>query len=105
MFANLKTKDFALEATQLTDPDKLCTLLALLAFAVGLAVKTGITMVRLHPIPVKNTAAELGRCSLSACTRSAKSSSPHVPDQIIAFLGQLLSPKLPIKPLRFLAFR
>jgi hypothetical protein len=27
------------------------------------------------------------------------------PDQIIAFLGQLLSPKLPIKPLRFLAFR
>ena len=27
------------------------------------------------------------------------------PNQIIAFLGQLLSPKLPIKSLRFLAFR
>src|SRR5437870_9407496 len=33
MFGNLKTKGFALEATHLTDPDKLCTLLALLAFA------------------------------------------------------------------------
>src|SRR5450756_1875325 len=36
MFGNLKTKGFALEATHLTDPDKLCTLLALLAFAVAL---------------------------------------------------------------------
>jgi hypothetical protein len=27
------------------------------------------------------------------------------PAQIIAFLGQLLSPKLPVKPLRFLALR
>jgi hypothetical protein len=53
MFANLKTKGFALEATHLTDPDKLCTLLALLTFAVALTVKTGVTMVRLHPIPVK----------------------------------------------------
>jgi hypothetical protein len=38
MFGNLKTKGFALEATHLTDPDKLCTLLALLAFAVALTV-------------------------------------------------------------------
>jgi hypothetical protein len=35
MFGNLKTKGFALEATHLTDPDKLGTLLALLAFAVA----------------------------------------------------------------------
>jgi hypothetical protein len=27
------------------------------------------------------------------------------PDQIIAFLGELLCPKLPVKPLRALAFR
>ena len=38
MFGNLKTKGFALEATHLTNPDKLCTLLALLAFAVALSV-------------------------------------------------------------------
>ena len=53
MFGNLKTKGFALEATHLTDPDKLCTLLALMAFAVALTVKTGVAMARLHPIPVQ----------------------------------------------------
>src|ERR1035437_497880 len=44
MFGNLKTKGFALEATHLPDPDKLCTLLALLAFAVALTVKTGVSI-------------------------------------------------------------
>ena len=42
MFGNLKTKGFALEATHLTDPKKLCTLLALLAFALG-ATGVGLT--------------------------------------------------------------
>jgi len=41
MFGNLKTQDLALAVTHLTDPDKLCALVALLAFAVALAVKTG----------------------------------------------------------------
>ncbi|MGH8649293.1 MAG: IS4 family transposase, partial [Burkholderiales bacterium] len=53
MFGNLKTKGFAMEATHLTDPDKLCTLLALLAFAVALSVKTGVARARLHAIPIK----------------------------------------------------
>ena len=67
MFVNLKTKGFALEATHLTNPDKLCTLLALLALAVALTVKTGVARARLHaiPFPSKNMAAALGRCSLS----------------------------------------
>ena len=47
MFGNLKTKGFALEATHLTNPDKLCTLFALLAFAVALSVKTGGAKARL----------------------------------------------------------
>ena len=55
MFGNLKTKGFALEATHLTDPHKLCTLLALLAFAVVLTVKTGVAKARLHAIPNKKT--------------------------------------------------
>jgi hypothetical protein len=54
MFGNLKTKGFALESTHLTNPDKLCTLLALLAFAVALSVKTGAARARLHAIPIKN---------------------------------------------------
>ena len=105
MFGNLKTKGFALEATHLTDPDKLCTLLALLAFAVALTVKTGVAMARLHAIPIKKH----GRfaCSLFALglhtLRKICVAASH--DQIIAFLALLLSPKLPIKPMRALAFR
>ena len=105
MFGNLKTKGFALEATHLTDPDKLCTLLALMAFAVALTVKTGVAMARLHPIPVKKhgrRAWSLFALGLNTLRKIFVAASP---DQIIAFLGQLLSPKLPIKSLRFLAFR
>jgi hypothetical protein len=54
MFGNLKTKGFALEATHLTDPNKLHTLLALLAIAVALTVKTGVARAQLHTIPIKN---------------------------------------------------
>src|SRR5471030_2437903 len=105
LFGNLKTKGFALEATHLTDPNKLCTLLALLAFAVALTVKTGVAMARLHPIPVKKhgrRAWSLFALGLHTLRKIFVAASP---DQIIAFLGQLLSPKLPIKSLRFLAFR
>ena len=105
MFGNLKTKGFALEATHLTNPDKLCTLLALLAFAVALTVKTGVAMARLHPIPVKNhgrRARSLFALGLHTLRKIFVAASPA---QIIAFLGQLLSPKLPVKPLLALAFR
>ena len=105
MFGNLKTKGFALEATHLTDPDKLCTLLALLAFAVALTVKTGVAMAHLHPIPVKNhgrRARSLFALGLHTLRKIFAAASPA---QIIAFLGQLLSPKLPVKPLLALAFR
>jgi hypothetical protein len=105
MFGNLKTKGFALEATHLTDPDKLCNLLALLAFAVALTVKTGVAMARLHPIPVKKhgrRAWSLFALGLHTLRKIFVAASP---DQIIVFLAQLLSPKLPIKPLRSLAFR
>ena len=105
MFGNLKTKGFALEATHLTDPNKLCTLLALMAFAVALTVKTGVAMARLHPIPVKShgrRAWSLFALGLNMLRKICVAAS-H--DQIIAFLDQLMSPKLPIKPLRALAFQ
>jgi hypothetical protein len=105
MFGNLKTKGFALEATHLTDPNKLCTLLALLAFAMALTVKTGVAWARLHPIPIKKhgrRACSLFALGLHTLRKIFVAASP---DQIIAFLGILLSPKLPIKPMRSLAFR
>jgi hypothetical protein len=105
LLGNLKTKGFALEATHLTDPDKLGTLLALLVFAVALTVKTGVAMARLHPIPVKThgrRARSLFALGLHTLRKIFVAASP---DQIIAFLDQLLSSKLAVKPLRALAFR
>src|SRR5665811_692832 len=81
MFGNLKTKGFALEATHLTDPDKLCTLLALLAFAVALTVKTGVAMAHLHPIPVKNHGRRarslfaLGHAAQNLCRSKSRSNN------------------------------
>jgi len=105
MFGNLKSKGFALEATHLTDPNKLATLLALLAFAVALSVKTGVANARRHPVPIKKhgrRAWSLFALGLHTLRKIFVAASPH---QIIDFLVQLLSPKLPIKRLLSLAFR
>ena len=104
MFGNLKTKGFALESTHLTNPDKLCTLLALLAFAVALSVKTGVARARLHAIPIKTHGRRAWSLFALGLNTLRKIFAAGSPDQIIAFLAQLLSPKLPIKPLLSLAF-
>jgi hypothetical protein len=105
MFGNLKTKGFALEATHLTDPDKLSTLLALLAFAVALTVKTGVARARVHDIPIKKHGRRAWSLFALGLSTLRKIFVAARPAQIIAFLGQLLSPKLPVKPLLALAFR
>ena len=105
MFANLKTKGFALEATHLTDSGKLCTLLALMAFAVALTVKTGVAMARLQPIPIKHHGRRAWSLFALGLNTLRKIFVAANPDQTIAFLDQLLSPKLPVQSLRFLAFR
>jgi len=104
MFGNLKTKGFALESTHLTNPDKLCTLLALLAFAVALSVKTGAARARLHAIPIKTHGRRAWSLFALGLNTLRKILAAGSPDQIIAFLAQLLSPKLPVKPLLSLAF-
>jgi Transposase DDE domain len=104
MFGNLKTKGFALESTHLTNPDKLCTLLALLAFAVALSVKTGAARARLHAIPIKTHGRRAWSLFTLGLNTLRKIFAAASPDQIIAFLAQLLSPKLPVKPLLSLAF-
>lgn len=104
MFGNLKTKGFALESTHLTNPEKLCTLLALLAFAVALSVKTGAARARLHAIPIKTHGRRAWSLFALGLNTLRKILAAGSPDQIIAFLVQLLSPKLPLKPLLSLAF-
>src|SRR3978361_145436 len=49
LFAALKTRGFNLEATHMTDPVKLSTLIAILAMAAGVAYKTGLWAVGGQP--------------------------------------------------------
>jgi hypothetical protein len=53
LFANLKSRGFDLEATHLTNPAKLETLIACLAIAVALAAKSGVAAEAHAPIPRK----------------------------------------------------
>ena len=77
MFGNLKTKGFALEATHLTDPDKLGTLLALLALPWCSPSKPASLWRACIPSRSKTMAAALARCLLSASIRCVKSLSPQ----------------------------
>jgi Transposase DDE domain len=67
LFANLKSKGFNLEDTRITAPEKLTTLLAVLALTVTLCVKTGVALARWRPLsPSRSMGAAHGRCSRSA---------------------------------------
>jgi hypothetical protein len=100
MFGNLKTKGFNLEDTHITDRGKLSTLLAVLAMAVALCVKTGVAAARLKSIPIKKH----GRRAVSLFALGLgvlrKIFAAEMPDQVIVFLDQLLSSKIPLKPLK-----
>ena len=77
-----------------------------MAFAVVLTVKTGVAMARAcSPFPSKKHGRRAWSLFALGLHTLRKIFVAANPDQIIAFLGQLLSPKLSIKSLRFLAFR
>ncbi len=54
LFANLKTRGFDMEATHIANPKKLATLMAILAIATAIAVKTGVAANAAKPVPVKS---------------------------------------------------
>ncbi len=54
LFANLKTRGFDLETTHIANPKKLATLIAILAIATALAVKTGVAANAAKPVPIKS---------------------------------------------------
>lgn len=102
LFANLKTKGFNLEDTHITNDQKLSTLLAVLALALTLCVRTGVASARIRPVPVKKHGRKA--CSIFAIGLGAlrKIAAAVEPDQVIAFLKHLLSPKLPVNQLKAL---
>lgn len=91
LFANLKSKGFNLEATHLTQLEKLATLMALLALAVALCAKTGAAAHAKKPIPIKKHGRRaqslfgLGRAIL--CKTLAGADLAEIGD----FLGRLLA--------------
>lgn len=99
MFGNFKTKGFNMEDTHITDRDKLSTLLAVLALAVALSVKTGVGMARLNPIPVKKHGRKAWSLFALGLHGLRKIFATANLDRLFAFLHQLFSPRLPLKPL------
>lgn len=53
LFSNIKTRGLNLEATHLTDPEKLATLVGILAISVMLTAKAGDLAEQAAPIPIK----------------------------------------------------
>jgi hypothetical protein len=103
MFGNLKTRGFNMEDTHITDRTKLSTLLAVLALAVALSVKTGVAIARIRKIPTKNhgrKAWSLFALGLNGLRKIAAAANPV---GLISFLTQLLSPRSPSKPLLYMA--
>ena len=78
MFGNLKSKIFALGVTHLTNPDKKCSLLALLAFAVAPTVITGVVMERRHAIPIETHGRRTWTPFVLGLNTLRKSLSPYV---------------------------
>jgi hypothetical protein len=104
MFANLKTKGFNMEDTHITDRDKLSTLLVVLALAMAMSIKTGVTAAQLRPIPIKKHGRRAWSLFALGLHGLRKIFAGGFTDQVIPFLKQLLSSKLPLKPLQNMAF-
>lgn len=76
LFGALKSRGFNLEATHLTQPDRLSKLLALLALAFAWTYRAGETLATHTPIPQKKrSAGRSNRSFATASTSSANSSS------------------------------
>lgn len=98
LFGNLKTRGFDLEATHVTDPGKLETLLVIMIIAATLAAKKGAAAKKIRLIPDKTH----GRKAISLFSLGLNTLGQilarRFPEQIKRFLDQLFSPNIPVKP-------
>lgn len=104
LFGNLKTRGFDLEATHITYPGKLETLLVLMSIAAALAAKTGAAAERVRLTPVKKHGRKAVSLFALGLAALRKIFARQISEQIIAFLHALFSPKPPPKPLIRLGF-
>lgn len=104
MFGNLKTKRASRLRLRICHPNKLSTLIAILAFALVLTVKAGVAKVRLRAIPIKKHGRRARSLFALGFNTFCKMFAAATPRQIIAFIAQLLSTKVPVECLHSLAF-
>ena len=104
LFGNLKTRGFDLEATHITDPEKLETLLVIMTIAATLAAKTGAAAHQIRPIPDKAHGRKAVSIFAHGLAVLRQILARAVPEQVKRFLDGLLSPSLPLKPLIRLGF-
>jgi len=100
LFGNLKTRGFDMETTHITDARKLETLIAIMAMAATLAAKTGAAAERIRPIPVKSHGRKAVSLFALGLATLRKIFSRKITPQANKFLETLISPTLPIKPLK-----
>jgi hypothetical protein len=104
MFAHLKTKGFNMEDTHITDRDKLSTLCAVLAFAVALAVKTGVAASRINPIPIKKHGRRAWSLFALGLSTLRKIFASPINPQVLDFFNRLFSAKNRLNTLQNLQF-
>lgn len=104
LFANLKTRGFDLEATHITDPDKLETLLVIMTIAAALAAKAGAAAHQIRPIPVKKHGRKAVSIFALGLAILRKIFARDLPEQASNLIARLLSPNLSPKPLIRLGF-
>lgn len=99
LFGYLKTSSFDLEATHITEPGKLETLLVIMTIAATLAAKTGAAAHKIRPIPDKAHGRKAVSLFAHGLVILRQLFARNIPEQVKCFLNQLLSPNIPIKPL------
>jgi hypothetical protein len=101
LFANLKSRGFDLEATHLTNPAKLETLIACLALAVALAAKSGAAAEAKAAIAIKahgRKAASLFALGLKTLCKALASPSRFKAERFLRQLLTRAAPQLNPKP-------
>ena len=99
LFSCLKTRGLGLEATHITDPRKLATLMSILAIAVCLAYKTGLWLARTKP-PRRKIHVRLQQSILALDLNTFRKAMVKMSEfEIIDYMAAIFRPSIPRKPL------
>ena len=104
LFANLKTRGFDMEATHIKSPEKLSTLMAIVAIATALATKCGVAASKVKPIRIKSHGRKAVSLFALGLTTIQKLFAVHDNKKAHIVFGHILQNRRPSKPTLTLAF-